>query len=89
MCDLAYAQGLGCFFYRVCHGLPDFFFLLFRFCSYVVLVSDADAVEWFDIRDMVLIMNLAKLDPYRAMRKAAACPHPNAVWLTSIFEGSA
>jgi hypothetical protein len=55
----------------------------------VVLVSDADAVEWFDIRDMVLIMNLAKLDPYRAMRKAAACPHPNAVWLTSIFEGSA
>ncbi len=43
--------------------------------------------EWLDVRDTLLGQNYKKQDLSAALALARDCKHPDAVWLTSIFEG--
>ena len=43
--------------------------------------------KWLDVRDTLLGANERKQDITAALVLACACKHPDAVWLTSIFEG--
>jgi hypothetical protein len=44
-------------------------------------------LEWYKIRDTLLGGNHAKIDVKKALELAAACEHPDAVWLTKLFGG--
>ncbi len=43
--------------------------------------------KWLDVRDVLLGENRKKQDITAALALARDCKHPDAVWLTSIFEG--
>ncbi len=43
--------------------------------------------KWLDVRDTLLGQNEKKQDITAALALARDCKHPDAVWLTSIFEG--
>ncbi len=43
--------------------------------------------KWLDVRDILLDRNLKTQDITAALALARDCKHPDAVWLTSIFEG--
>ena len=43
--------------------------------------------KWLDVRDTLLGENLKKRDITAALALARDCKHPDAEWLTSIFEG--
>ncbi len=43
--------------------------------------------KWFDVRDTLLGQNCKKQDITAALALARDCKHPDAEWLTSIFEG--
>ncbi len=43
--------------------------------------------KWLDVRDTLLGINYKKQDIAAALALAHHCKHPDAVWLTSIFEG--
>ncbi len=43
--------------------------------------------KWLDVRDTLLGQNKRKQDITAALDLARECKHPDAVWLTSIFEG--
>ncbi len=43
--------------------------------------------KWLDVRDTLLGRNERKQDITAALALARDCKHPDAVWLTSIFEG--
>ena len=43
--------------------------------------------KWLDVRDTLLGSNFKKQDITAALALARDCKHPDAVWLTSIFEG--
>ncbi len=43
--------------------------------------------NWLDVRDTLLGANERKQDVTAALTLALDCKHPDAVWLTSIFEG--
>ncbi len=43
--------------------------------------------KWLDVRDMLLGRNERKQDITSALALARDCKHPDAVWLTSVFEG--
>ena len=43
--------------------------------------------KWLDVRDTFLGRNYKKQDVDAALALARNCKHPDAVWLTSIFEG--
>ncbi len=43
--------------------------------------------KWLDVRDTLLGDNFKKQDITAALALARDCKHPDAVWLTSIFEG--
>ena len=43
--------------------------------------------KWIDVRDTLLGANERKQDITAALTLALDCKHPDAVWLTSIFEG--
>ena len=42
---------------------------------------------WLDVRDTLLGRNERKQDITAALALARDCKHPDALWLTSIFEG--
>ncbi len=44
--------------------------------------------KWLDVRDTLLGKNLKKQDIKKALALARECEHPDAVWLTSIFDGN-
>ncbi len=46
-----------------------------------------DLFKWLDVRDTFLDQNGRKHDITKALALARDCKHPDAVWLTSIFEG--
>ena len=46
-----------------------------------------DLFKWLDIRDIFLGQNTRKQDITAALALARDCKHPDAEWLTSIFEG--
>ena len=43
--------------------------------------------KWLDVRDTLLGQNHKKQDIAKALALARECKHPDAVWLSSIFEG--
>ncbi len=43
--------------------------------------------KWLDVRDTLLGLNYKKQDITAALALACDCKHPDAVWLTSTFEG--
>ncbi len=43
--------------------------------------------KWLDVRDTLLGDNCKKQDITKALFLARDCKHPDAEWLTSIFEG--
>ena len=43
--------------------------------------------KWLDVRDTLLGENSKKQDIASALARARDCKHPDAEWLTSIFEG--
>ncbi len=43
--------------------------------------------KWLDVRDMLLGANYKKQDITAALAHARYCKHPDAEWLTSIFQG--
>ena len=43
--------------------------------------------KWLDVRDTLLGQNCTKQDITAALALARDCKHPDAVWLTSGFEG--
>ena len=43
--------------------------------------------KWLDVRDTLLGENNKEQDIAAALALARDCKHPDAVWLTSIFEG--
>ncbi len=43
--------------------------------------------KWLDVRDTLLGQNKRKQDVTAALALARDCKHPDAMWLTSIFEG--
>ena len=47
----------------------------------------AELLKWLDVRDTFLGRNERKQDIAKALALARECKHPDAVWLTSIFEG--
>ncbi len=47
----------------------------------------AELFRWLDVRDNFLGRNCKKQDIGKALILARDCKHPDAVWLTSIFEG--
>ncbi len=44
--------------------------------------------KWLDVRDTLLGQSNKKKDITAALAMARDCKHPDAVWLTSIFEGT-
>jgi len=44
-------------------------------------------LEWYEIRDLLLGKNFKKQDVKRALELAATCRHPDAKWLTGVYEG--
>ena len=50
-------------------------------------VSLVELLKWLDVRDTLLGENFKKQDITAALALARDCKHPDAVWLTSIFEG--
>ncbi len=46
-----------------------------------------ELLKWLDVRDTLLGQNERKQDIKKALALARDCKHPDAVWLTSIFEG--
>ena len=46
-----------------------------------------DVLLWLDCRDTFLGRNMKKQDIAKALSLARDCKHPDAVWLTSMFEG--
>ena len=46
-----------------------------------------ELLKWLDVRDTLLGQNKKKQDITAALALALDCKHPDAVWLTSIFEG--
>ncbi len=46
-----------------------------------------ELLKWLDVRDTLLGQNYKKQDITASLALARDCKHPNAVWLTSIFEG--
>ncbi len=46
-----------------------------------------ELIKWVDVRDTLLGHNERKQDIIAALALARDCKHPDAVWLTSIFEG--
>ncbi len=60
--------------------------------SYVLSKIDfgvplVELFKWLDIRDTLLGDNYKTQDITAALALARDCNHPDAVWLTSIFEG--
>ncbi len=47
----------------------------------------AELFKWLDVRDTLLGSNFKKQDITAALALARDCKHPDAVWLTSVFEG--
>ncbi len=47
----------------------------------------AELLKWLDIRDTLLGQNSKKQDITAALALARDCKHPDAEWLTSIFQG--
>ena len=43
--------------------------------------------KWLDVRDALLQQNYKKHDIKKALAIARNCKHPDALWLTSVFEG--
>ncbi len=43
--------------------------------------------KWLEVRDTLLGVNKKEQDITKALALARDCKHPDAVWLTSIFEG--
>ena len=43
--------------------------------------------KWLDVRDTLLGANYKKQDIIAALALARDCKHPDAVWLTSVFDG--
>ena len=43
--------------------------------------------KWLDVRDTLVGENFREQDITAALALARDCKHPDAVWLTSIFEG--
>ncbi len=50
-------------------------------------VPVAEVIKWLDVRDTFLGDNYRNQDIRKALILARDCKHPDAVWLTSIFEG--
>ncbi len=50
-------------------------------------VPFVELFKWFDVRDTFLGRNFKKQDFTAALDLAHDCNHPDALWLTSIFEG--
>ena len=50
-------------------------------------VSLVELFKWLDVRDTLLGGNKRKQDITAALALARDCKHPDAEWLTSIFEG--
>jgi hypothetical protein len=46
-------------------------------------------LAWYKIRDMLLGQNCVQRDIRKALDLASVCEHPNAVWLTTLFDGRA
>ena len=46
-----------------------------------------ELLKWLDVRDTLLGENFKEQDITAALALARDCKHPDAVWLTSIFEG--
>ena len=46
-----------------------------------------EVFKWLDVRDTLLWRNERKQDITAALALARECKHPDAMWLTSIFEG--
>ena len=46
-----------------------------------------ELIKWLDVRDTFLGKNNKKQDIKKALALARGCKHPDAEWLTSIFEG--
>ena len=46
-----------------------------------------ELLKWLDVRDTLLGYNEREQDITAALALARDCKHPDAVWLTSIFEG--
>ncbi len=44
-------------------------------------------IAWYEIRDMLLGQNCVQQDIKKALELAAACSHPDAVWLKNVFAG--
>jgi hypothetical protein len=44
-------------------------------------------LTWYKIRDTISGDNYTSLDVPKALELASECPHPKAVWLTSLFAG--
>ncbi len=47
----------------------------------------AELFKWLDVRDKLLGENFVKQDITAALVLARDCKHPDAEWLTSVFEG--
>jgi hypothetical protein len=43
-------------------------------------------VAWFKIRDVFFGENYVEQDIKKALELASVCEHPNAVWLTKLFD---
>ncbi len=50
-------------------------------------VPIVELLKWLDVRDTLLGDNFKKQDIKKALAQARECKHPDAVWLTSLFEG--
>ena len=48
----------------------------------------SELFKWLDVRDTLLGQNYKEQGIEKALRLARDCKHPDAVWLTSIFEGT-
>jgi hypothetical protein len=44
-------------------------------------------LAWYKIRDTLLGQNYVEQDIKKALELASVCDHPNAVWLTKLFDG--
>jgi len=50
-------------------------------------IASSSDLQWYEIRDALLGQNSVKQDVVRAFELAAACPHPEARWLTNAVTG--
>ncbi len=44
-------------------------------------------LAWYKIRDTLLGQNLVKQNIKKALDLVSVCEHPNAVWMTKLFDG--